>query len=101
IISGIPLVYMAVWNILYSEGINKITSELLVSLAMIACIAIGDIFAAGEIAFIMAIGSILEEKTVERAKKGLQELVSLAPRQGRRINNGVEEMINTEEIRVG
>lgn len=101
ITSGTPMAYMAVWHMIYSEGISKITSELLVSLAMIACIAIGDVFAAGEIAFIMAIGGILEEKTVERSKKGLKGLISLTPRQGRRISNGIEEMINTEEIRVG
>lgn len=68
---------------------------------MIAAIAIGDIFAAGEVAFIMAIGAILEEKTAERSKKGLKKLISLAPQQGRRINNGNEEMINAEEIKVG
>lgn len=101
IISGTPLLYQAVWNMIYNEGISKITSELLVSMAMISCTAIGDVFAAGEVAFIMAIGGILEEKTVERAKKGLKELISLAPQQGRRLRNGTEEMINTEEIKVG
>lgn len=36
---------------------------------MFAAIAIGDLFAAGEVAFIMAIGAILEDMTTERAKK--------------------------------
>lgn len=40
---------------------------------------VGDLFAAGEVAFIMAIGAILEEKTTERAKKGLKKLISLTP----------------------
>lgn len=101
IISGIPLLYLAIWRVIYNEGIKKISSALLISIAMIAAIAIGDIFAAGEVAFIMAIGAILEEKTTERSKKGLKELISLAPQQGRRINNGTEEMINAEEIKVG
>jgi len=70
-------------------------------MAMIAAIIIGDIFAAGEVAFIMAIGAILEEKTAERSKKGLKKLISLAPQQGRKIDNGIEEMINVEEIKVG
>lgn len=100
-ICGTPLVYLALWRIIYNEGISKISSALLISMAMIAAIAIGDVFAAGEIAFIMAIGGILEDKTIERSKKGLKELISLAPQQGRRINNGKEEMINTAEIKVG
>lgn len=100
IISGIPLLYLAIWRIIYNKGMSKISSALLISIAMIAAIAIGDIFAAGEVAFIMAIGAILEEKTAERSKKGLKELISLAPQQGRRIINGNEEMINAEEIKV-
>lgn len=101
IICGIPLLYLAVWRVIYNKGMNKISSALLISIAMIAAIAIGDIFAAGEVAFIMAIGAILEDKTAERSKKGLKELISLAPQQGRRINNGKEQMINAEEIKVG
>jgi len=65
IISGIPLLYLAIWRAIYNKGISKISSALLISIAMIAAIAIGDIFAAGEVAFIMAIGAILEDKTTE------------------------------------
>lgn len=100
IICGIPLLYLSVWRIIHNNGISKISSALLISVAMIAAIAIGDLFAAGEVAFIMAIGAILEDKTTERAKKGLKELISLTPQQGRRIANGKEEMIAAEEIKM-
>lgn len=98
IISGIPMVYLAVWRVIYNHGIRKISSALLISIAMAAAIAIGDLFAAGEVAWIMAIGAILEDKTTERAKKGLKKLISLAPTQGRRIANGREELIPAEQI---
>ena len=101
IISGIPMLYLAIWRVIYNPGISKISSALLISIAMVAAIAIGDLFAAGEVAWIMAIGAILEEKTTERAKKGLKKLISLAPTQGRRIVNGKEEMIAAEEIKQG
>lgn len=97
-ISGIPMLYLAVWRVIYNPGISKISSALLISIAMIAAVAIGDLFAAGEVAWIMAIGAILEEKTTERAKKGLKKLISLAPTQGRRVINGKEEMIPAEKI---
>lgn len=99
IISGIPLLYLAIWRIIYNPGISKISSALLISIAMFAAIAIGDLFAAGEVAFIMAIGAILEDMTTERAKKGLKKLISLAPTQGRKIVDGKEVMISAEEIR--
>lgn len=101
LISGIPLLYLAIWRIIYNPGISKISSALLISIAMFAAIAIGDLFAAGEVAFIMAIGALLEEATTNRAKKGLNQLIRLAPTKGRRINNGTEEMIPAEEIRQG
>lgn len=101
IISGIPLLYLAIWRIIYNPGIQKISSALLISIAMFAAIAIGDLFAAGEVAFIMAIGALLEEATTNRAKKGLKNLISLAPAKGRRIKDGEEEMIPAKDIRQG
>lgn len=98
IICGIPLLYLSIWRVIHNTGISKISSALLISIAMIAAIAIGDLFAAGEVAFIMAIGAILEEKTTERAKKGLKNLISLTPQQGRRILGEKEEMIAAENI---
>lgn len=98
-ISGIPLLYLSIWRIIHNPGISKISSALLISIAMIAAIAIGDLFAAGEVAFIMAIGAILEEKTTERAKKGLKNLIELAPQQGRLLENGCEKMIPEESIK--
>lgn len=100
IISGIPLLYLAIWRVIYNPGISKISSALLICIAMFAAIGIGDLFAAGEVAFIMAIGAILEDMTTERAKKGLKKLISLAPTQGRRVTNGKDEMISADAIRL-
>ena len=101
VISGLPLLYLAVWRIIHNPGISKISSALLISIAMFAAIAIGDLFAAGEVAFIMALGALLEDATTNRAKKGLKKLLTLAPTQGRRIRNGQEELIPAEQIQKG
>lgn len=100
-ICGIPLLYLAIWRIIHNPGISKISSALLICIAMAAAIGIGDLFAAGEVVFIMQIGAILEDATTNRAKKGLKKLISLAPTQGRRITNGKEEMVPAEKIRKG
>ena len=99
LISGSPLVYFALTRLLFQRSI---TSSLLISLAMAASIAIGELFAAGEVAFIMAIGSILEDKTAERAKRGIKQLINLAPQQGRRViregQSVREEVVPTENL---
>ena len=95
LISGIPLAYLAVANTLN----KRITSPLLISIAMVAAVCIGDIFAAGEVAFIMAIGELLEDKTVEKAKKGIETLLNLVPSQGRVITENGETMVEAKEIK--
>ncbi len=102
LICGIPLLYLAVTRLIFQKWIS---SALLISIAMIACISIGQLFAAGEVAFIMALGSLLEDYTVRRAKRGITGLIRLAPEQGRRITvkDGAEvvETVPIEQIRVG
>jgi len=102
IICGFPLLYLALTRLIFQKWIS---SALLISIAMVACIYIGELFAAGEVAFIMAIGAILEERTVARAKKGISKLISLTPQQGRRIikENEAEreEIVPAEDIRKG
>ena len=98
IISGLPIACIAIRDLFWER---QISSELLITIAMIASIAIGELFAAGEIAFIMAIGAILEEKTIRRAQKGLKKLISLAPAQGRRISGSHEEIIPAGQIAQG
>lgn len=101
VISGIPLLYLAIWRIIHNPGISKISSALLICIAMFAAIYIGDLFAAGEVAFIMAIGALLEEATTKRARKGLKNLISLTSAKGRRLKDGKEEMIPAEDIKQG
>jgi len=102
VISGYPLLYLAVSRLVKQHWVS---SALLITVAMIASICIGEIFAAGEVAFIMAIGAILEDKTTERAKKGLNSLIRLAPQKGRLLidENGTvtEKTVDITEIETG
>lgn len=52
VICGLPLLYLAIWRLIYNKGISKISSCLLISMAMIAALCIGNLFAAGEWAVI-------------------------------------------------
>ncbi len=101
VICGIPLLYLAIWRIIHNKGISKISSALLISMAMIAAVVIGDLFAAGEVAFIMEIGALLEDMTTERAKKGLKKLISLAPEKARLVKDTTESSIAIERVAIG
>ena len=78
-----------------------IKADVLVSLALLASVAIGEIFAAGEIAFIMQPGSLLEERTVAKARAGIEKLVRLTPRTARRVTAAGEESIPAKAVAVG
>ena len=98
IISGIPMLLLAMTRLIREKWIS---SALLIAIAMVASLLIGEVFAAGEVAWIMALGALLEDWTVERAKKGLRNLINLTPQTGRRITDGKEEMISVDEIKIG
>lgn len=100
-ICGLPLCYLAVWRIVHNKGISKISSALLISVAMLAALCIGDLFAAGEVVFIMEIGALLEEVTTNRAKKGLKGLISLVPETARVLRDGVEQTIPVTGVKAG
>ena len=97
-VCGFPLVYLAVVRLVRDR---QISSALLISVAMAASIAIGELFAAGEVAFIMAIGEWLEDRTVERAQKGLRRLFDLVPATARRVTDGGESVVAADTLKVG
>lgn len=78
-----------------------IKADVLVSLALIAAVIIGEIFAAGEVAFIMIIGAFLEERTVAKARAGIEKLVHLTPATARVVRDGEEQIIPAEQVKVG
>lgn len=100
-ISGVPLAHAALLRLAGRKGIAVFSVPLLITIAMIASISIGNCFAAGEVAFIMAIGGYLEKRTERRAQAGLKNLLSLTPAQCRKIGADAEEMISPADARPG
>ena len=98
LLCGIPILKEAAVGLVTRFDIK---ADVLVSLALIASVAIGEIFAAGEIAFIMQLGSLLEELTVARARAGIEKLVHLTPRTARRLTAAGEETVPAEAVAVG
>ena len=98
ILCGVPIVWGALKGLVTEFDIK---ADVLVSIALIASLTIGEDFAAGEIAFIMQLGSLLEEATVARARAGIEKLVRLTPRTARVLRGGAEEIIAAETVAAG
>ena len=98
VLCGIPIILEAVIGLVTAFDIK---ADVLVSLALIASICIGETFAAGEVAFIMQLGGLLEELTVARARAGIEKLVYLTPQTARVLRGGKEEILPAERVQVG
>ncbi len=96
-ISGIPMFYYALRNITVNK---KITVAVLISIAIISSIFIGEYFAAGEIAFIMALGELLEDYTIKRTNKGINRLISILPQKARIVRDNSEYSVNLEDVKI-
>ena len=85
------------------EGLKEfdIKADLLVTIAIFASIIIGEVFAAGEIATIMAIGGFLEDYTVSKTQRKIKNLAKLKPLKATRIIEDMEERIDVEKIKIG
>ncbi len=98
ILCGLPIIMEAIIGLVTEFDIK---ADVLVSMAIIASVFIGETFAAGEVAFIMQIGALLEDLTVAKARAGIEKLVHLTPKTGRVITDGTERIVPAEQIKLG
>ena len=98
LLCGVPIVLEAIIGLV---TVFDIKADVLVSIALIASIIIQEDFAAGEVAFIMQLGALLEELTVARARAGIERLVRLTPRTARLLLENAEKVVPAEEVQLG
>jgi heavy metal translocating P-type ATPase len=98
ILCGIPILVGAFKGVVFEHDIK---ADLLVSLALIAAAATGEFFAAGEVALIMQIGSLLEDYTSGKAREGIEKLIDMTPRTARVVRDGTTAEIPAEEVAEG
>lgn len=95
---GVPILFGAGRGLIFDHDIK---ADVLVSLALLASLAVGEYFAAGEVAFIMQLGTLLEDYTASRANAGLKKLVDMTPRTARVTREGKESIVPAETVAVG
>ena len=98
ILCGVPIILEAMIGLITEFDIK---ADVLVSIALIASLCIGEDFAAGEVAFIMQLGALLEDLTVAKARAGIEKLVKLTPQTARIIKNNSEVMVDADQVKKG
>ena len=98
VLCGLPIVLGAIVGVVKD---HDITADVLVALALIGSLILKEFFAAGEVAFIMQIGSILEDFTSDRAKKGISKLIKLSPKKANLYVDGQIKIIEADQVKLG
>lgn len=98
ILCGIPIIIEAIIGLITKFDIK---ADVLVSLALIATIFIGEDFAAGEVAFIMQLGAFLEDLIVSKARAGIERFVKLTPKEARLVCEDGEKKILDDDVKKG
>ena len=99
VLCGLPIVVSAAIALITEFDIK---ADMLVSIALIASVAIGEYFAAGEVALIMQLGGLLEELTTAKSRAGIEQLVEMTPRSARIVEaDGEEREVAAEEVERG
>ena len=98
ILCGIPILVGAFKGVAFERNIK---ADLLVSLALIASVATKEFFAAGEVALIMQIGSLLEDYTSGKAREGIEKLINIRPQTARVLRDEIATEIPVEQVKVG
>lgn len=97
VLCGLPIVLGAIVGVVKD---HDITADVLVALALIGSLILKEFFAAGEVAFIMQIGSILEDFTSDRAKKGISKLIKLSPKKANLFVDGQIKIIEADQVKL-
>jgi heavy metal translocating P-type ATPase len=98
VLCGIPIIIGATRGLVFNHDIK---ADVLVSAALIASVFIKEYFAAGEVAFIMAIGTLLENGTLRKAHEGIEKLIKLTPQTARVVRDGLETIITADQVAIG
>lgn len=98
VLCGIPILYEAVTGLVLRHDIK---ADVLVAMAIVASVIMGEYFAAGEVAFIMALGGLLEDYSAHRSRAGIESLIEMAPATARVMNDDGERIVPAKEVNIG
>src|SRR5690554_1074841 len=94
IVAGIPTVLRA-----WQASLQKMFSiELLVTIAVVGALIIGEYVESAAVTFLFLFGAFLEGRSLEKARASLKSLMEIAPLEATVIRDGIRSIINAEEV---
>ncbi|MDJ0468266.1 cation-translocating P-type ATPase [Rhodococcus fascians] len=81
--------------------VKHVAIDLLVSIAAVGAIVIGNFWEAAAVTFLFAIGHALEAATLDKTRSALSELVAVAPDFAIVVRDGEQQQISASEVRMG
>lgn len=89
------------WNVLRATWRRQVISHTLMSLGVIAALAVGQWTTAAVVVFFMHLGNFAESFTTERSRQAVKRLAQLAPKTARVERDGNEVEVPVGEVQVG
>ena len=93
--------YPVFLNVIRATLKRQIISHTLMTLGVIAALAVGQWVTAALVVVFMRIGDYVENFTTESARRAVKELIALAPQTARVERDGVELEISVAELKLG
>ncbi len=97
-IAGYPICKNAVVS---SINKGKLNAEVLVAIALIASVWVGEYIAGALVALMMLTGELLEELTIAKTSQAIRALMDLSPDTATVIRDGKEMELPIEEVNIG
>lgn len=93
--------YPVLQNVIAAALRRQVIAHTLMSVGVLAALAVGEWTTAAIVVFFMRVGDFVEHFTTERARRAVKDLTALAPKQARVLRDGAEVMVDIDEVAAG
>ncbi|MCM3086687.1 cation-translocating P-type ATPase [Bhargavaea ginsengi] len=97
VIAGVPIALKA----LQALRMKTFSIELLVTIAVVGALFIGEYVESAAVTFLFLFGAYLEARTLEKTRKSLKDLIDMAPQEATVVRDGLERIIPADEVEAG
>ena len=98
---GYPLFWSALRTLALAPIRRKLTTEVFVTLALVAVLYAGEYWYASWVVTILWLGEVLMAWVGRRSRSAMEQLIRLMPREARVVSDGDHEVLPIERVRVG
>lgn len=96
VVSGYKVLKSALLSLKY----KTISINLLVSIAAVGAITIGEYWEAAAVTFLFSLGGFLESYTLQKTRNALKYLIDMAPKMAHVVKDGIVEDVPAEDVKI-